>query len=111
MDCHIKHVTDVNVLTKSIKTNIKNTFGGNVRVQKDDLGWRMHGSVEDTKLSTNKQHSLSLMGRHLPRMDRRLAAAPTSSRTMDRRLGARRTDRRKWIVPSTVKMYLSPVKM
>ena len=23
------------------------------------LGWRMHGSVEDTKLSTNKQHSLS----------------------------------------------------
>jgi hypothetical protein len=24
MDCHIKHVTDVNVLTKSIKTNIKN---------------------------------------------------------------------------------------
>ena len=24
------------------------------------LGWRMHGSVEDTKLSTNKQHSLSL---------------------------------------------------
>jgi hypothetical protein len=26
------------------------------------LGWRIHGSVEDTKLSTNKQHSLSLMG-------------------------------------------------
>ena len=24
------------------------------------LGWRKHGSVEDTKLSTNKQHSLSL---------------------------------------------------
>ncbi len=24
------------------------------------LGWRIHGSVEDTKLSTNKQHSLSL---------------------------------------------------
>ena len=23
------------------------------------LGWRMHGSVEDTKLSTNKHHSLS----------------------------------------------------
>jgi hypothetical protein len=23
------------------------------------LGWRMHESVEDTKLSTNKQHSLS----------------------------------------------------
>jgi hypothetical protein len=23
------------------------------------LGWRIHGSVEDTKLSTNKQHSLS----------------------------------------------------
>jgi len=23
-------------------------------------GWRIHGSVEDTKLSTNKQHSLSL---------------------------------------------------
>ena len=22
------------------------------------LGWRIHGSVEDTKLSTNKQHSL-----------------------------------------------------
>jgi hypothetical protein len=22
-------------------------------------GWRIHGSVEDTKLSTNKQHSLS----------------------------------------------------
>jgi len=25
------------------------------------LGWRIHGSVEDTKLSTNKQHSLSLV--------------------------------------------------
>jgi hypothetical protein len=24
------------------------------------LGWRIYGSVEDTKLSTNKQHSLSL---------------------------------------------------
>jgi hypothetical protein len=24
------------------------------------LGWRIHGSVEDTKLSTNKQHTLSL---------------------------------------------------
>ena len=23
------------------------------------LGWRIHGSVEDTKLSTNKQHTLS----------------------------------------------------
>ena len=23
-------------------------------------GWRIHGSVEDTKLSTNKQHTLSL---------------------------------------------------
>jgi hypothetical protein len=23
-------------------------------------GWRIHGSVEDTKLSTNKQHSVSL---------------------------------------------------
>jgi hypothetical protein len=25
------------------------------------LGWRIHGGVEDTKLSTNKQHSLSLI--------------------------------------------------
>ena len=25
------------------------------------LGWRIHESVEDTKLSTNKQHTLSLM--------------------------------------------------
>ena len=25
----------------------------------NDLGWWIHGSVEDTKLSTNKQHSLS----------------------------------------------------
>ena len=25
------------------------------------LGWRVHGSVEDTKLSTNKQHSLSFL--------------------------------------------------
>ena len=24
-------------------------------------GWRIHGSVEDTKLSTNKQHSLSCL--------------------------------------------------
>ena len=24
------------------------------------LGWRIHESVEDTKLSTNKQHTLSL---------------------------------------------------
>jgi hypothetical protein len=30
-------------------------------------GWRIHGSVEDTKLSTNKQHTLS---------DRRLAGRP-----------------------------------
>ena len=31
-------------------------------------GWRIHGSVEDTKLSTNKQHSLShpLVRPHLP---------------------------------------------
>jgi hypothetical protein len=28
-------------------------------------GWRIHGSVEDTKLSTNKQHSLSLEWEHL----------------------------------------------
>jgi hypothetical protein len=27
------------------------------------LGWRIHGRVEDTKLSTNKQHSLSLAAR------------------------------------------------
>jgi len=27
------------------------------------LGWRIHGSVEDTKLSTNKQHSLSQAGK------------------------------------------------
>jgi len=26
------------------------------------LGWRIHGSVEDTKLSTNKQPSLSQVG-------------------------------------------------
>ena len=26
-------------------------------------GWRIHGSVEDTKLSTNKQHTHSLRGR------------------------------------------------
>jgi hypothetical protein len=30
------------------------------------LGWRMHGSVEDTKLSTNKQHSLSRCRRLRP---------------------------------------------
>jgi hypothetical protein len=24
-------------------------------------GWRIHGGVEDTKLSTNKEHSLSLL--------------------------------------------------
>ena len=28
---------------------------------KRGLGWRMHGSVEDTKLSTNKQHALSAL--------------------------------------------------
>jgi hypothetical protein len=28
------------------------------------LGWRIHGSVEDTKLSTNKQHTLSCTGAH-----------------------------------------------
>ena len=27
--------------------------------QSRGLGWRIHGSVEDTKLSTNKQHTLS----------------------------------------------------
>jgi len=26
---------------------------------KQGLGWRIHESVEDTKLSTNKQHTLS----------------------------------------------------
>jgi len=30
--------------------------------QRCGLGWRIHGSVEDTKLSTNKQHSLSETG-------------------------------------------------
>ena len=30
------------------------------------LGWRIHESVEDTKLSTNKQHSLSLLRTHKP---------------------------------------------
>jgi hypothetical protein len=29
-------------------------------------GWRIHGGVEDTKLSTNKQHSLSLTLLDLP---------------------------------------------
>jgi hypothetical protein len=29
-------------------------------------GWRIHGSVEDTKLSTNKQHSLSAQTRRTP---------------------------------------------
>ena len=29
------------------------------RTRSRGLGWRIHGSVEDTKLSTNKQHSLS----------------------------------------------------
>jgi len=28
------------------------------------LGWRIHESVEDTKLSTNKQHSLCLVSHH-----------------------------------------------
>ena len=31
--------------------------------QSRGLGWRIHESVEDTKLSTNKQHSLSLVQR------------------------------------------------
>ena len=30
-------------------------------------GWRIHGSVEDTKLSTNKQHSLSSFIRNYQR--------------------------------------------
>jgi len=30
------------------------------RAPRRGLGWRMHESVEDTKLSTNKQHSLAL---------------------------------------------------
>jgi len=29
------------------------------------LGWRIHESVEDTKLSTNKQHTLSSITTHL----------------------------------------------
>jgi hypothetical protein len=36
--------------------------GGHVRTWLQNIdgpGWRIHGSVEDTKLSTNKQHSLS----------------------------------------------------
>ena len=31
---------------------------GNQSFSHRGLGWRIHGSVEDTKLSTNKQHSL-----------------------------------------------------
>jgi hypothetical protein len=30
------------------------------RSMRTTIGWRIHASVEDTKLSTNKQHSLSL---------------------------------------------------
>ena len=29
-------------------------------------GWQIHGSVEDTKLSTNKQHTLSLIPPSFP---------------------------------------------
>ena len=50
--------TTVNVECKIEKT--KNKFLNLVRFLKSrGLGWRIHGSVEDTNLSTNKQHSLS----------------------------------------------------
>ena len=36
---------------------------GGVRYQSRGPGWRIHGGVEDTKLSTNTQHTLSLTAR------------------------------------------------
>ena len=41
---------------KPLECLLKNTCTSALR----GLGWRIHESVEDTKLSTNKQHTLSL---------------------------------------------------
>ena len=49
-------------LTESYRRRPRPTGGEErTRAQEPDcgLGWRIHGSVEDTTLSTNKQHSLS----------------------------------------------------
>jgi hypothetical protein len=46
-------------------------------------GWRIHGSVEDTKLSTNKQHTLSLppyLPSHLPARTQTLPRGPPGGR-------------------------------
>ena len=40
----------------------QNQDGAAEEVFSRGLGWRIHESVEDTKLSTNKQHSLSFQG-------------------------------------------------
>ena len=64
------------------------------------LGWRIHGSVEDTKLSTNKQHTLSpCLMRPLPCMaicrnttTRRVASTHVSLSPLLHQCGAR------WVV-------------
>ena len=47
------------------------------------LGWRIHESVEDTKLSTNKQHTLSDRAHNLNRelFKGRRSLEPVGSRT------------------------------
>ena len=51
------------------------------------LGWRIHESVEDTKLSTNKQHSLSTAYEYAPSanysVDRRSASSQRRVRQQD----------------------------
>ena len=44
---------------KSVRTHMRRRMHACHMRRSRGLGWRIHGSVEDTKLSTNKQHSLS----------------------------------------------------
>jgi len=47
------------ILSPSLRSSVR--YGTRLGDLKENLGWRIHESVEDTKLSTNKQHSLSLV--------------------------------------------------
>ena len=46
-----------------------------VPIMSRGLGWRIHESVEDTKLSTNKQHSLSHTATRSGKLTRRSVSA------------------------------------
>ena len=53
-------ILDLELLIGRASRFLRVNYGDHVHLWRRGPGWRIHGSVEDTKLSTNKQHSLSL---------------------------------------------------